>query len=95
MAWNDFGQAARSERPCVVKSKSEFARAIRAYRTHEGVTQKHLGDACGVSSAAVAQWESGRVKLSEETIRKVAKAFGYKSAIVFLSAAREAISETL
>lgn len=38
-------------------------RAIRRLRNEKGMTQKALGDACGVTDSRVGQWEKGELTL--------------------------------
>lgn len=74
--------------------QSEFARAIRAYRVMNGVSQAELASLVGMAQANISRLESGEHPVSESTVQQIAKAFGYRSAIVFLSAAKEALHES-
>ena len=49
---------------------------IRARRDAVGLTQEKLAAACGVSRAAVAQWESGVTRPSLDNLVKAAEALG-------------------
>ncbi len=78
-----------------VTKSSEFAGLLRSYRRLQGLTQKDLAERCAVSQVAVCKWESGRVSLSEETLIKIAHAYGYRSVVRFLMDAYRDVHESL
>ena len=47
---------------------------IRAIRTKKGMTQKQLGEKCGMADSAIRKYESGRITPKIETVNKIAKA---------------------
>ena len=51
-------------------------RITRWRESREGMTKAKLARACGVSSAAVAQWESGTTTPSTKSIEAIAAAIG-------------------
>lgn len=61
-------------------SNSEMWQRIRAARKHAKLTQEQLGERCGVSKAAVAQWEAKtpdkRTSPSRESVYKIHQATG-------------------
>jgi len=59
----------------MTRAISSIGDRIRKARTDAGLTQAQLGEAVGVSRAAVAQWESGDTKsLSSENIFRAGRA---------------------
>lgn len=55
----------------------EISERITRWReSREGMTKAALARACGVSSAAVAQWENGATTPSTKSIEAIAAAFG-------------------
>lgn len=71
--------------------ESEFSIAARAYREARGMTQAQLAKKCRVAQATVSEWESPKSHLSERTIARIARAFGFGSAIDFLIEAKAEI----
>ncbi len=53
---------------------------IRAIRTLSGMTQKQLGEKCGMADSAIRKYESGRICPKLPTLRKLAAALGCKVA---------------
>ena len=49
---------------------------IRAIRTERGLTQKELGDLCGMADSAIRRYESNRGNPTQKTLLKIAKALG-------------------
>lgn len=47
---------------------------IKKIRLSKNMTQKQLGDLCGMADSAVRRYESGRANPKIETLRKIAKA---------------------
>lgn len=47
---------------------------IRQYRKEKGLTQKQLGDLCGMADSAIRRYESGRQNPKIETLQKLASA---------------------
>ena len=54
----------------------EFGAKIRAARLEAGMTQKQLGDRCGISDVTIRKYESGKVHPKIETLSKIAAALG-------------------
>lgn len=49
---------------------------IRALRKEKGLTQKALGDKCGMADSAIRRYESGRGNPTEKTLQRIADALG-------------------
>lgn len=49
---------------------------IKELRINKGLTQKQLGDLCGMADSAIRRYESGRANPKIETIKKIADALG-------------------
>ena len=49
---------------------------IRAIRTERGLTQKELGELCGMADSAIRRYESNRGNPTQKTLLKIAKALG-------------------
>ena len=49
---------------------------IRAARTEKGLTQKQLGDKCGMADSAIRRYESGRGNPTLDTVDRIAEALG-------------------
>ena len=47
---------------------------IRKYRTEKGLTQKKLGELCGIADSNIRKYESGNQNPKIETIQKIANA---------------------
>ena len=47
---------------------------IRKYRTEKGLTQKKLGELCGISDSNIRKYESGNQNPKIETLQKIADA---------------------
>lgn len=56
---------------------------IRRERRMAEITQSELAEAVGVKQQTIAQYESGRIRLSLEVARKIAKALDVKVADLF------------
>lgn len=54
----------------------ETGERIRAIRTEKGLTQKELGERCGMVDSAIRRYESGRGNPTQKTLIKIAKALG-------------------
>lgn len=49
---------------------------IRKYRTEKGLTQKKLGELCGIADSNIRKYESGNQNPKIETLQKIANALG-------------------
>ena len=49
---------------------------IKLLRLKKGLTQKQLGDLCGMADSAIRRYESNRGNPTEKTIKKIAEALG-------------------
>lgn len=49
---------------------------IKKYRTEQGLTQKKLGELCGIADSNIRKYESGRQNPKIETLQKIADALG-------------------
>lgn len=49
---------------------------IRKYRTEKGLTQKKLGELCGIADSNIRKYESGNQNPKIETLQKIADALG-------------------
>ena len=47
---------------------------IRKYRTEKGLTQKKLGELCGIADSNIREYESGNQNPKIETLQKIADA---------------------
>lgn len=47
---------------------------IRKYRTEKGLTQKKLGELCGIADSAIRRYEAGNANPKIETLQKIADA---------------------
>ncbi len=47
---------------------------IKTLRTKKGLTQKQLGDLCGMADSAIRRYENGRANPKIETLQKIAAA---------------------
>lgn len=47
---------------------------IKTLRQKKGLTQKQLGDLCGMADSAIRRYENGRAKPKIETLKKIASA---------------------
>ena len=54
----------------------ETGERIRAVRVERGLTQKQLGDLCGMADSAIRRYESGRGNPTEKTLKRIASALG-------------------
>ncbi|MBQ8894379.1 MAG: helix-turn-helix domain-containing protein [Clostridia bacterium] len=53
-----------------------FAERIKSLRLERGLTQKELGERCGMADSAIRKYESGKVVPGYESLFKIAKALG-------------------
>ncbi len=51
---------------------------IRTLRTKKGLTQKQLGDLCGMADSAIRRYENGRANPKIETLQRIAAALDVK-----------------
>lgn len=49
---------------------------IRALRAMQGLTQKELGERCGMADSAIRRYESDRGNPTQETLQRIASALG-------------------
>lgn len=49
---------------------------IKSLRLQKGLTQKELGDLCGMADSAIRRYESDRGNPTEKTLRRIADALG-------------------
>lgn len=52
----------------------DTGKRIKLIRTFRGLTQKELGDACGIHEVAIRKYELGKNKPKSEQLRKIASA---------------------
>ena len=50
---------------------------IRKYRTEKGLTQKKLGELCGIADSNIRKYESGNQNPKIETLQKIADALDF------------------
>lgn len=62
-----------------------FPEVLRRARERAGLSQEALADLCGVSQAAVSQWESQRRAVQENTLAKVAGALDLTVSFMLLT----------
>lgn len=66
---------------------------IRKLRIENGLTQKQLGELCGMADSAIRRYESGRANPKIETIGKIADALGVS--IDYLMTGKKSVSDVL
>lgn len=52
----------------------ETGELIRSVRIERGLTQKELGDLCGMADSAIRRYESGRGNPTQKTLQRIAQA---------------------
>ncbi len=57
------------------KKEILIGKNIKRIRKEKGLTQKKLGELCGINEANIRKYELGKVNPKIETIEKIAKAF--------------------
>lgn len=68
---------------------------IKTLRQKKGLTQKQLGDLCGMADSAIRRYENGRAKPKIETLQKIADALDIKiSELISLNDAIGSVLET-
>ncbi|WP_369282189.1 helix-turn-helix domain-containing protein [Oscillibacter sp. GMB15532] len=55
---------------------------IRKLRIKKGLTQKQLGDLCGMADSAIRRYESDRGNPTEKTLQRIASALGTSAAML-------------
>ena len=55
---------------------SVIGKNIKKYRVAQGLTQKELGQKCGMADSAIRRYENGGANPKEETLEKIAYALG-------------------
>ena len=58
------------------ENKILIGEKIKKYRKEKGLTQKKLGELCGINEANIRKYELGKANPKIETIEKIAKALG-------------------
>lgn len=53
--------------------KEDFSKILRAIRLEKGLTQKQLGERCGIADPTIRKYESGKLNPKLETVAKLAK----------------------
>lgn len=54
----------------------DIGKRIRAYREERRLTQKQLGDLCGMADSAIRRYESGRGNPTIKTLQRISAALG-------------------
>lgn len=68
---------------------------IKKHRTEQGLTQKKLGELCGIADSNIRKYESGRQNPKIETLQKIADALDIKiSELISLNDAIGSVLET-
>lgn len=62
------------------ETAKNIGQKIRQLRLEKGLTQKQLGDMCGIADSNIRKYETGRQKPKIETLWKIAKALDVKTA---------------
>jgi ribosome-binding protein aMBF1 (putative translation factor) len=65
-----------------------IARLVIQHRASRGLSQKELAERIGTSHSAISRLESGRHKVSVETLQRVAEALGMRLVLGFESGPR-------
>ena len=62
------------------KTTKSIGQKIRQIRIEKGLTQKQLGDMCGIADSNIRKYETGRQKPKLETLERIANALDIKTA---------------
>ena len=54
-----------------------FGYALKQARLSAGLTQKQLGEKCGMADSAIRKYESGKIKPKIETLKKTCRRVKY------------------
>lgn len=57
-------------------SDFSIGKEIRRFRLEKGLTQKQLGELCGMADSAIRKYESGKIIPKIETLKRIAQALG-------------------
>lgn len=68
---------------------------IKAARIAAGMTQKELGNKCGMADSAIRRYESDRAKPKIETMVKIAKALGVEIGAILTLIPPEAVNKPM
>lgn len=55
---------------------TDIGENIKKFRLSKSMTQKQLGDLCGMADSAIRRYENGRANPKKETLQKIALALG-------------------
>lgn len=55
---------------------TDIGENIKKFRLSKNMTQKQLGDLCGMADSAIRRYENGRANPKKETLQKIALALG-------------------
>lgn len=66
---------------------------IRKYRKQKGLTQKKLGDLCGIADSNIRKYETGRQKPKIETIEKIAEALDVHPLVLIGRISEESVTQ--
>ena len=61
---------------------------IKEIRKQKGLTQKQLGDLCGMADSAIRRYENGNANPSLRTLQRLAEGMGMKLKLEFVPANR-------
>lgn len=66
---------------------------IRAARKKAGLTQKQLGELCGIAEPTIRRYELGKLNPKRETLQKIAKPLGVRWYELYSDKAEEQVTE--
>jgi len=62
----------------------EIASSLKALRKMRGMTQQQVSDLTGLSRTSITNIENGRQSVTPESVKKIARALGYKPRVLFV-----------
>jgi transcriptional regulator with XRE-family HTH domain len=67
----------------IAASLDEIAASLKALRKMRGMTQQQVSEASGLSRTSITNIENGRQSVTPESVKKIARALGYKPRVLF------------
>lgn len=71
----------------------EIGEVIKELRVKQGLTQKDLGERCGVSMNQVSSWETGKAYPPKGTLGKICQALGETTSYLLAKSAEDDVPE--
>jgi transcriptional regulator with XRE-family HTH domain len=73
----------------------ELARHIRSHRTAQKLSQRELAERAGTSHSAISRIESGRHRITVDTLQRIAQALGVDLILTFESGGRRRVRRSV